>query len=215
MDGNGRWASKKKYTKKTGHKAGIENCIKLCESLDKLKYQIDEISFFVFSTENWKRSSYEVKNLFELIHIYHARFSETADLYNLKIRHYGSRQKLSTRLLNIIDDVTEKSKLNTGTCINLLFNYGSRNEIHEAIKKIKSSNKKKFKLRDYLYTSKSLDPDLIIRTGGEKRLSNFLLWQSAYTELYFTNILWPDFKYYHLNKVIDNYLNRVRKYGKA
>tara|TARA_Y100000816_G_C26061960_1_gene557710 strand:- start:512 stop:1207 length:696 start_codon:yes stop_codon:yes gene_type:complete len=214
MDGNGRWAKKNDLTKKNGHKYGIKNCISICENLKKLKYKVHEISFYVFSTENWKRKPSEIKNLFDLISLYYNEFKSKAVVNNLQIRHYGSRKKLSKNLLRIIDEVTEKTKNNNGTIVNLLFNYGSRQEISDAITKIRNLQSPSNNLKKYLYIPESKDPDLIIRTGGEIRLSNFMLWQSAYSELYFTKILWPDFKIRNLNNAIDNYMKRKRKHGK-
>ena len=214
MDGNGRWAIKKKVDKRKGHEYGVKNCIKICKNLDKLDFIINEISFYVFSTENWKRSVKEVRNLFNLIEDFYKSFEDTAMHENIVIRHCGSREKLSKKMLKIIDNVVDKTKKNNGTYVNLLFNYGSRKEIEDAVKKIELLKKKSFNFRDFLYLPASNDPDLIIRTGGEIRLSNFMLWQSAYAELYFTKILWPDFKISSLNKVLHKYLNRNRKLGK-
>ena len=214
MDGNGRWAAKNKISKKEGHEYGVRNCIKICENLKKLDFKINEISFYVFSTENWNRSSHEVRNLFKIILAFYASFKASANNNNISVRHYGSKKRLSSKIKKIIDDVVMSTKKNNGTYVNLLFNYGSRQEIEDAIKKIKSEKKKKFNLRDYLYIPESNDPDLIIRTGGEIRLSNFMLWQSAYSELYFTKTLWPDFKIVSLNKILHSYLRRNRKLGK-
>ena len=214
MDGNGRWAAKNKISKKKGHEYGVRNCIKICENLKKLDFKINEISFYVFSTENWNRSSHEVRNLFKIILAFYASFKASANNNNISVRHYGSKKRLSSKIKKIIDDVVMSTKKNNGTYVNLLFNYGSRQEIEDAIKKIKSEKKKKFNLRDYLYIPESNDPDLIIRTGGEIRLSNFMLWQSAYSELYFTKTLWPDFKIVSLNKILHSYLRRNRKLGK-
>ena len=141
-------------------------------------------------------------------------FEKTAQDYNLKIRHYGSRKKLSRKILNIIDDVTKKTEKNTSNCINLVFNYGSRDEIISSIKKLSQKNINKDNLSKNLYTSESGDPDLIIRTGGEFRLSNFMLWQSAYSELFFTKKLWPDFNITDLKKILINYKKRKRNFGK-
>ena len=214
MDGNGRWAKKKGISKKLGHEAGVNNCIKICKNIYKINYQIKEISFYVFSTENWSRNPKEVQNLFDLIENFYIDFREVANDNNLIVRHCGSRKKLSKKLLNIIDDVTSKTLKNTGSCINLMFNYGSRQEIIDAITKMNKVKGKHKDLKKYLYLHDSHDPDLIIRTGGEKRLSNFMLWQSAYTELYFTKILWPDFNYIKLSKAIEKFYQRNRKYGK-
>lgn len=214
MDGNGRWASKNFLKKKEGHRAGIKSCINLIKSIHKLDVYFNELSFFVFSSENWKRSLSEVNNLFDLIEEYYQEFEVTAVSYNLKIRHYGSRKKLNKKILKIIDDVTNKTKNNSSTAINLVFNYGARDEIVSSINKICSGKINKRNISKNLYTSKSKDPDLIIRTGGEMRLSNFMLWQSAYSELYFTKKLWPDFNITDLKKIISNFKKRKRNYGK-
>ena len=213
MDGNGRWANKNNLQKKVGHKYGIKNCISLCQSLRSLDYKLNEISFYVFSVENWKRNPSEIKNLFNLITEFYKDFSLTANDNNLKIRHYGSRKKLSKKLLNIIDEVTSITKDNKGTIVNLLFNYGSRQEMNDAVEKIKKLKNPSKKFRDYFYIPESKDPDFIIRTGGQIRLSNFMLWQSAYAELYFTKVLWPDFKISNLNKALDQLMKRKRNYG--
>ena len=214
MDGNGRWASKNYLKKKEGHRAGIKSCINLIKSINKLDIHINELSFYVFSLENWNRSFSEIKNLFDLIEEYYQEFEKTALKYNLKIRHFGSRKKLSKKILKIIDDVTKKTKNNRSTAINLVFNYGGRDEIVSSVKKIKKGNINKVNITKHLYTSMSKDPDLIIRTGGELRLSNFMLWQSAYSELYFTKKLWPDFNITDLKKIIVNFRKRKRNYGK-
>ena len=214
MDGNGRWAKRNNLKKKEGHKAGIKACIKLIKNLNKLDVHVRELSFYVFSSENWKRSLSEIKNLFDLIEEYYHEFEMTAQNYNLKIRHYGSRKKLSKKILGIIDDVTKKTEKNTSNCINLVFNYGSRDEIINSIKKLKSKKINTKNFTNGLYTSSSEDPDLIVRTGGELRLSNFMLWQSAYSELYFTKKLWPDFNVNDLKKILINYKKRKRNYGR-
>ncbi len=214
MDGNGRWASKNFLNKKEGHRAGIKSCIKLIKSIDKLDVKINEFSFYVFSSENWQRSLSEVKNLFDLIEEYYQEFEMTAQNYNFKIRHYGSRKKLSKKILKIIDDVTQKTKENRSSTINLVFNYGGRDEIVRSVKKLGLSKINKRNINKNLYTSMSKDPDLIIRTGGEMRLSNFMLWQSAYSELYFTKKLWPDFNVTDLKKIVTNFEKRKRNYGK-
>ena len=213
MDGNGRWAKKNNLQKKTGHKYGIKNCISLCQSLRDLDYKLTEISFYVFSAENWSRNPSEIKNLFNLITEFYRDFSSTANDNNLKIRHYGSRKKLSKKLLGIIDEVTSITKDNKGTIVNLLFNYGSRQEMNEAVDKIKKLKNPSKNLRDYFYIPESKDPEFIIRTGGQIRLSNFMLWQSAYAELYFTKVLWPDFKISNLNRALDQLMKRKRNYG--
>ena len=214
MDGNGRWALKKGLKRLDGHKAGIKNCINIIKNLDQLDYKIKNITFYVFSTENWKRPIREINNLFSLIEYYYTNFKNVANEENLKINHLGSKKNLSNKLNSIIKDVVEITKNNNGTHINLAFNYGGRTEIIDAVNKTNSNLMSSKLLTKNLYISSLPDPDLIIRTGGEMRLSNFLLWQSAYAELYFTKILWPNFKIKSLNKIISIYFNRIRKYGK-
>lgn len=214
MDGNGRWALKKGLKRFDGHKAGIKNCINIIKNLDQLDYKIKNITFYVFSTENWKRPIREINNLFNLIEYYYTNFKNVANEENLKINHLGSKKNLSNKLNSIIKDVVEITKNNNGTRINLAFNYGGRTEIIDAVNKTNSNLMSSKLLTKNLYISSLPDPDLIIRTGGEMRLSNFLLWQSAYAELYFTKILWPNFKIKSLNKIISIYFSRIRKYGK-
>ena len=214
MDGNGRWALKKGLKRLDGHKAGIKNCINIIKNLDQLDYKIKNITFYVFSTENWKRPIREINNLFNLIEYYYTNFKNVANEENLKINHLGSKKNLSNKLNSIIKDVVEITKNNNGTHINLAFNYGGRTEIIDAVNKTNSNLMSSKLLTKNLYISSLPDPDLIIRTGGEMRLSNFLLWQSAYAELYFTKILWPNFKIKSLNKIISIYFDRIRKYGK-
>ena len=214
MDGNGRWATKRKLKRSIGHKKGIDNSIHIIENLDKLEFKINNISLYVFSTENWKRPLSEVNALFKLIEDYYINFRNVADEKNIKIKHLGSRKNLSLKLKKIIDDVVNITSKNTGINVNLAFNYGGRTEILDAIYKCNSNKINHKTLSKKLYLPNLPDPDLIIRTGGEMRLSNFLLWQSAYSELYFTKTLWPDFKVQSLNKVLLSYNNRNRRYGK-
>ena len=213
MDGNGRWAAKRGLKRTIGHEAGINNCIRILKNLDKLDFKISNISLYVFSTENWKRSISEVNLLFNLIENYYSDLKDTAKDEDLKIKHLGSTKKLSLKLRNIIRDVVKITENNNGTCINLGFNYGGRMEIIDAIKKNKLSTINNNILSKNLYIPDLPDPNLIIRTGGEMRLSNFLLWQSAYSELFFTRVLWPNFKINLFNRILCDYSNRNRKYG--
>ncbi|GIR05934.1 MAG: isoprenyl transferase [Candidatus Pelagibacterales bacterium] len=208
-DGQKKTISKKKLATNTGFRIVFH----YAKSLRDLDYKLNEISFYVFSAENWRRNPSEIKNLFNLITEFYRDFSSTANDNNLKIRHYGSRKKLSKKLLSIIDEVTSITKDNKGTIVNLLFNYGSRQEMNDAVDKIKKLKNPSKNLRDYFYIPESKDPDFIIRTGGQIRLSNFMLWQSAYAELYFTKVLWPDFKISNLNRALDQLIKRKRNYG--
>jgi undecaprenyl diphosphate synthase len=214
MDGNGRWATNKGLKRSAGHKAGIKNCTHIITNLDKLDFKINNISLYVFSTENWKRPVSEINYLLRLIENYYVNFKNVANEENLKINHLGSSKNLTLRLKKIIKDIVEITSRNNGTSINLAFNYGGRTEIIDAINKNRSAKITNKVLSKNLYIPNLPDPDLIIRTGGEMRLSNFLLWQSAYAELYFTNILWPNFKIKSLNRILFKYLSRIRKYGR-
>ena len=214
MDGNGRWASKKGLKRSIGHEAGIKNCIKIIKNLDKLDFNIKNISFYVFSTENWKRPIKEVNLLFKLIEKYYENLRNVANDQNIRINHLGNFKNLNSKLKNMIKDVVNVTKNNDGINVNLAFNYGGRIEIIDAIKKINELNITQKNFSKYLYLPNLKDPNLIIRTGGEVRLSNFLLWQSAYSELFFTKVLWPDYKISSLNKMIYDYLKRNRKYGR-
>tara|TARA_B100000029_G_scaffold429840_1_gene440442 strand:- start:662 stop:1345 length:684 start_codon:yes stop_codon:yes gene_type:complete len=214
MDGNGRWAVKKGLKRSAGHEAGVKNCINIIKNLNKLDYKIKNISLYVFSTENWKRSASEVNSLLKLIEDYYINLKNVANEEKLKINHLGSSKSLSKKLKKIIINVVDSTKKNKGTTINLAFNYGGRVEIVDAINKSKSTKMTDKILSNNLYIPNLPDPDLILRTGGEKRLSNFLMWQSAYSELYFTKILWPNFKIKSLNHILSDYFVRVRKYGK-
>ena len=214
MDGNGRWAKKINLTRKDGHKAGIKACINLINNLNKLDCNIHEISFYVFSSENWNRPLSEINDLFSLIETYYLEFENIAHNNNIRINHFGSRKKLNRKILKIIDDVIKRTKKNNGQKLNLVFNYGSRDEIVHAINKLGKKKANKKNISKNLYSKFSNDPDLIIRTGGEVRLSNFMLWQSAYSELYFTKKLWPDFKISDLKRILINYHNRKRNFGK-
>ena len=216
MDGNGRWSLKRKVSKKIGHEQGVKNCINICKNLDKIDYRIVEISFYVFSTENWSRSKSEINNLFRLIDDYYSKFRDVANENNLIIRHYGSKRRLSKKLINIIDEVTIRTHKNTGTFINLMFNYGSRQELVNAFKKI-SINKKRIitekLISNNLYTKNIPDPEILIRTGNTNRLSNFLLWQINYTEIFFVKKLWPDFNKNDFNKILNKFNQIKRNFG--
>ena len=215
MDGNRRWAKKHNLKPHLGHKEGINNAINIltkinCEKSIKLKY----ITLYVFAVNNWKRSSLEVNSLFNFIKETYDNFENLSINENFKIKHFGSYKKLPKSIKEIIDNVQTKTKKNSGIQINLAFNYSSREEIIEAINQTIAHKKNANKFKSYLYTNGIPDPDLIIRTGGELRMSDFLLWQSAYSELIFTKKLWPDFKFAHLKKSLFNYLRRTRNYGK-
>ncbi len=215
MDGNRRWAKKHKLRSNLGHKEGINNAINILKKINneksiKLKY----ITLYVFAVNNWKRSSLEINALFNFIKHTYSNFENLAANENFKIKHFGSINRLPKSIKEIINDVQKKTKKNTGMQINLAFNYSAREEIIDAIKQIIVKKKNANQVESYLYSNGIPDPDLIIRTGGEYRMSDFLLWQSAYSEFIFTKKLWPDFKFTQLKISLINYLKRKRNYGK-
>lgn len=220
MDGNRRWAKNKKLDTRLGHKKGaetLENIVRYCNKIG-IKY----LTVYAFSTENWKRSKEEVGALMMLLQNYLDDFAKRADTENIKINMIGERENLSKGLLKSIDNAIERTKNNTGIQFNIAFNYGGRNEIATAVKKIANDVKNdKLQIDDiteelvskYLYTNDIPDPDLLIRTSGELRTSNFLPWQLVYSEFYFTDKLWPDFEPDDLDKAIEEYNRRTRKFG--
>ena len=215
MDGNRRWAKKNNLKSNLGHKEGINNAINILKKINneksiKLKY----ITLYVFAVNNWKRSSVEINSLFNFIKQTYKKFEDLSVNENFIIKHFGSNKKLPKSIKEIISDVQNKTEHNTGIQINLAFNYSAREEIIEAVKQIIANKKRANKFESYLYSHGVPDPDLIIRTGGELRMSDFLLWQSAYSELIFTKKLWPDFKFIHLRMSLIKYLKRKRNYGK-
>ena len=215
MDGNGRWAKKKSLKKSLGHKAGIDAAINLCEATGKNNL-IKILTLYTFSTENWKRSPLEISNLFNLIEDTYESFKNVAQKNNIKIKHLGNKKKLPKKTIKIIDKVIDLTKDNTGLILNIALNYGGRAEIVDALNYVKKNDIKlnENNFHKYLYDSMLPDPDIIIRTGGDHRLSNFLLWQSAYSELFFIKTLWPDFNYSILKKTINKFLHRKRNFGK-
>ena len=220
MDGNRRWAKSQGKPVAFGHKAGakaLENIVRYANKIG-LKY----ITVYAFSTENWKRSEEEVGALMALLQNYLTEYSKRADSENIKIRILGDITALSEGMQKSIKDCIERTKNNTGITFSIALNYGGRPEIIEAIKNI-SKDIKNNKIDEneineeliskYLYTKDIPDPDLIIRTSGEQRLSGFLAWQSTYSELYFIQKNWPDFTEDDLDEAIKEYKKRNRKFG--
>lgn len=220
MDGNRRWAKLRKLDPRLGHKKGaevLENMVKYCNKIG-IKY----LTVYAFSTENWKRSKEEVGALMLLLQNYLDDFSKRADTDNIRIKMLGDREGLSSGILKSLDNAIERTKNNTGVTFNVAFNYGGRDEIVKAVRKIAEDVKQnridienidETLISDNLYTTGMPDPDLMIRTSGEIRLSNFLPWQLVYSEFYFTDKLWPDFTEEDLNEAIDEYNRRNRKFG--
>ena len=212
MDGNGRWGLKHKNSRNLGHKEGlktVEMVMKYC-----VKKKIKFLTLYAFSTENWKRPLKERSYLFRLLEIY--LIEKLERLYNekIKIKILGEK-KFYNKLNRLLDFAEKKTARNTNLQINLALNYGSKKEIVYAFNKLKKKSKiSENDINNNLYTKNIPDPEILIRTGNTQRLSNFLLWQAAYTEIFFEKKLWPDFKYEDLNKIIKRFNNIKRNFGK-
>ena len=216
MDGNGRWASQRGLPRLEGHRAGARGVRKVVKAFaDRgVKY----LTLFAFSTENWSRPPEEIAGLVQLL----AESVEEEALFfhrhNIKLRHIGKLDRLPREPKQKVEAAVELTGNNTGMTLCLAFDYGGRSEIVDAVRRIKKDNISPEKLTEavfssYLNTGDIPDPDLIIRTGGEVRLSNFLLWQAAYSELYFTPVLWPDFTRKEIDKALLDYGQRQRRFG--
>tara|TARA_B100000963_G_C22475068_1_gene602014 strand:- start:195 stop:863 length:669 start_codon:yes stop_codon:yes gene_type:complete len=210
MDGNGRWGKKKNKGRNFGHLKGVEVVKKIVKS--SIKFKIPVVSFFVFSTENWKRPKKEIFFLFKLIKSYFDKEISKIVKEGIKINILGDQKKLPLNIKSTLKKTTKLTKKNKKIIVNLAINYGSKNEIVNSFKKVKKKINVN-NLKKNLYTKNMHDPDILIRTGGHKRLSNFMLWQLAYTELYFLKKLWPDFQPKDLKKVITNYKKIKRNFG--
>ena len=212
MDGNGRWGLKYKKSRNAGHKAGLITVEKIIK--ESIKRNIKFLTLYAFSTENWKRPKKEINYLFDLLETFLAKKLNKLNNQNIKLNILGTKN--FSKKLNILLKTAEKKTLNNkGLQINLALNYGSKTEILDAFKKI-NKNKKKITERNlitYLHTKDIPDPDLLIRTGNTKRLSNFLLWQLAYTEIFFVKKLWPDFNEVDYLKVIKKFKSIKRNFG--
>lgn len=220
MDGNGRWAQKRALPHIAGHNAGMASLKETVRAASDIG--VKHLTVYAFSTENWKRSEDEVKGIFRILLIYLAKEIKELHKNNVKLNIIGDYTKLSKIVVNKLDDAIESTKNNKGLQLNVALNYGGRDEIINVVKKIGSLIEKGEMgaesisgelISDMLYTHDIPDPDLIIRTSGELRLSNFLLWQSAYSELWFTDVLWPDFSAGEFIKAISDFQNRKRRYG--
>ena len=213
MDGNGRWGIKHKKSRNAGHRAGlktVEAVINQC-----LKKNINFLTLYTFSSENWKRPKNEITFLFNLLEDFLKKKINKIDEKDIKLNFIGELQKLPIKLRSIIKFSEKKTIKNKLLQINIALNYGSKTEIIHSIKKIKQ---KKIKLNEKninynLYTKNLPNPDILIRTGGMQRLSNFLLWQLSYTEIFFENKLWPDFKGYDFNKILKKFKSIKRNFG--
>lgn len=213
MDGNGRWAKKRGFPRLAGHKEGAENFKRIAEYLVDL--DIEVATFYAFSTENWKRPQEEVQNIMALLVDYLEEWITMRKDKNMRFRFIGDKSAFSPKIQKLMADVEEKSK-DYPNQLNLALNYGSRDEIVNACNLLIKEGKKSITAEDlasHLYTKDQPDVDLIIRTGGEMRLSNFLLYQSAYAEFYFTDTLWPDITSEDIDRAIEYFNGRERRFG--
>ena len=222
MDGNGRWAKQRGLPRLMGHRKGAEVVREIVRFTVRNLKKVEVLTLYVFSTENWSRPKVELKGLMNLLQRYlHSEMAEFNE-NNVRLNWIGRKEKLSQSVLGTLKDSLEKTSKNTGLILNLAINYGGRTEIIDAVKEVIARvdsgensleiDEKNFE--SFLYT-KGLPPlDLLIRTGGEMRISNFLLWQIAYAELWVTPICWPDFTPTHLLKAILDYQERERRFGK-
>jgi undecaprenyl diphosphate synthase len=221
MDGNGRWAKSNKLAKFAGHKKGAETAHQIILAANEMG--IKYLTLYTFSSENWNRPQDEITNLMSLLKYYIKRKKELLNKNNIKVRVIGDLDKVSPDLKEEIDEIVSITQANKGLTLIIAFSYGARDELLRATRAVAELYKKgDLSLSDinseefssHLYTKSIPDPDLLIRTSGEIRISNFLLWQLAYTELYFTNTNWPDFTVDKLKEAIKEFQNRERRYGK-
>ena len=213
MDGNGRWGLKHKNSRNAGHKAGLNTVEKIIK--ETIKKKIKFLTLYAFSTENWKRPKKEIHYLFDLLESFLVNRIEDLHKQNIKLKIIGLKN-FSIKLNKLLNKVEQKTSKNTQLQINLALNYGSKSELIYAFKKL---NKNKDRINEknltkYLQTKDIPDPDLLIRTGNTKRLSNFLLWQIAYSEIFFEKKLWPEFTEKDYNKIIKKFKNIKRNFGK-
>ncbi len=213
MDGNGRWGLKYKRSRNAGHKAGLKTVEKIIEAT--IKNKISFLTLFAFSTENWKRPKKEINYLFTLLENFLVNRIDDLHKQNIKLQILGSK-KFSPNLNKILSNSEKKTSKNKKLQINLALNYGSKSELIEAIKKMKKNKNTitEKNLSRNLQTKNVPDPDLLIRTGNTKRLSNFLLWQLAYSEIFFEKKLWPAFNEKDYNRIIKEYKRIKRNFGK-
>ncbi|MDD5397631.1 MAG: isoprenyl transferase [Dehalococcoidia bacterium] len=216
MDGNGRWAARRHKPRLYGHKQGALHARDFVEIF--AEYGIPYLTLYAFSTENWSRPKAEVDGIIKLLSENLDRAVKIAHEQNIRIRHLGKEDRLPEAIQRKARAAIEKTSNNSGLTVNVAFNYGGRSEIVNATQQIIRNRIKPDSLDEsvfsrYLYTADMPDPDLFIRTGGEMRVSNFLIWQSAYAELYFTSVLWPDFGRDELQKALTDFGRRQRRFG--
>tara|TARA_Y100000590_G_scaffold306003_1_gene345177 strand:+ start:55 stop:699 length:645 start_codon:yes stop_codon:yes gene_type:complete len=212
MDGNGRWGIKHKKSRNLGHKEGLKTVEKIIKV--SIKNKIKYLTLYAFSTENWKRPKKEINFLFNLLENFLLNKISDLNKQNIKLKIIG-KKKFSKKLIKLLISSEKKTSQNKRLQINLALNYGSKNEIINALNEIKKkkANVNEVNISNNLFTKNIPDPDLLIRTGNTKRLSNFLLWQLAYSEIYFEKKLWPDFNENDYNKILSNFKKIKRNFG--
>ena len=216
MDGNGRWGLKKYKDRNKGHYFGLQNINKIIK--DCIKINIKYLTLYTFSTENWNRPKKEIDYLFFLFKYFYKKNFNKLNKNNIKIKFIGNLKNIPKDLKVIIKKIQDKTKNNDEITVIFAFNYGAKSELVNAFKNIIKNKNKVNKINEdlinnNLYTKNIPDPDILIRTGGEKRLSNFLLWQLSYAELFFINKNWPDFNFFDLKKIINTFRVTKRKFG--
>ena len=213
MDGNGRWGIKNKKSRNLGHKAGLTTVEKIIK--ETVQKKIKFLTLYAFSTENWKRPKREVQFLFNLLEDFLVTKTNQLNKQDIKFTVIGSRKNFSKKLVRILLNSEAITKNNKSLQLNLALNYGFRSELINAINIMKKNNIlfNESNITKHLYTKNVPDPDLLIRTGNTNRLSNFLLWQLAYSEIYFVKKLWPDFLVRDYNKILNNFKNLKRNFG--
>ena len=214
MDGNGRWGLKKYNDRNKGHYYGLQNINKVIKNCIKL--HIKYLTLYTFSTENWNRPKKEIEYLFFLFKFFYQKNFNKINKNNIRIKFIGDLKNIPADLKVIIKKIQEKTKTNNRITVVFAFNYGAKSELINAFKKIHKNKKNKISeqlISNNLYTKNMPDPDILVRTGGEKRLSNFLLWQLSYAELFFIEKSWPDFNFLDLKKIVNKFSGIKRRFG--
>lgn len=215
MDGNGRWAKKRLMPRKVGHKEGVEAMRRVVDWCERKG--IGYVTFYAFSTENWARPQEEIDALFQLIDKFAQKEMQAYIKRGFRVRILGDLTQLPTKTRELLEQIIRDCERNTGLCVNIAINYGGRQEIVQAVNRILRSGLREIDmqmLNDCMYTGGMPDPDVIVRTGGEKRISNFLLWQCAYSEFVYLDTYWPDVDDAVLENILTEYASRDRRYGK-
>ena len=214
MDGNGRWGLKKYNDRNKGHYYGLQNINKVIKNCIKL--HIKYLTLYTFSTENWNRPKKEIEYLFFLFKFFYQKNFNKINKNNIRIKFIGDLKNIPADLKVIIKKIQEKTKNNNRITVVFAFNYGAKSELINAFKKIHKNKNNKISeelISNNLYTKNMPDPDILVRTGGEKRLSNFLLWQLSYAELFFIEKSWPDFNFFDLKKIVNKFSSIKRRFG--